>query len=109
MNLKTILCSVSMLIVASCGTEPTKTAVPVTPVPGNQNTGGDEASFKAKAIPIITKNCTPCHGGDAFTKNLADWKSIGAKTRVGNGTMPPPGSGPAKTITAEDKAVLTSF
>lgn len=106
----------TLIMLMSCGTESTRTPIdpgPSQPPPGDPgkpgNPGSPGSDNWAKAQPIIGKNCGGCHSGDAFIKSLAGWKSSQAKAKLINGSMPPPGSGPARSMTADEKNIMTSL
>lgn len=83
----------ALLLMTSCGGYETSSEPPAGPVPQPtpQPTPGPggPTSF-ADVSKIMQQYCVECHAGAAFTKTEQQFRASSSKSRVQNGTMPPP-------------------
>lgn len=95
-------------LLSACGSErQVEPKVPPVQKPPVEIPKGEIKFADVQAITDVS--CKRCHVSDQFLKNETSWRGSVAKTRVGNNSMPPPGTAEARNITAADRAILTSF
>ncbi len=98
------------LLLIGCGHGDKETVYGDSPDP--KADGDLQAKFE-KIRGIVKASCltSGCHADGKIVdlRTAEKFKSSNSKARVGNGSMPPPQSGPGKAFSAKDKAAINSF
>lgn len=102
--MKLIVLFIATLFLSSCGSEEKKPAPAPAPVDPKIT-----AYWQNEMKPLIKEYCIQCHATSEFVSSGKGWTNSNAKSRVQDGSMPPPGSAPAQAMRESERLVLVKF
>ena len=97
-----------LLLLASCGIEPSECRVVESQAPGGN---GDqlEQRFIVEIKPLTDRFCLACHSNAPFLQSGSAFKASSSQSRIQSGNMPQVGSSQASSFDAQSRAKLLNF